>query len=222
MRVTVREASALLNASEDAVYAWIESGDLPAYKINDIYRINRSELLEWATTRNLHVAPELFREAEDEESIPAISACLELGGVYHGLAGDSRDDVLRSVVGVLRLSDEGEHEMLLNLLLAREAHASTAVGDGIAIPHVRAPIVLTTDDPMLSLCFLEHPVDFGAFDAKPVFALFVLVCPTIRVHLQMLAKLAFLLRNSEFREVVLRRAPADEILGTARRVEGAA
>lgn len=219
MRVTIRDAAALLSTSEQKIYDWIESGDLPAYKINEQYRINRSELLEWATTRKLAVAPELFHDAEDEDHIPAIAASLSLGGVFHGIKGETRDDVFRNVVQVLRLGDESEREMLLELLLAREASGTTTIGDGIAIPHVRNPIVLTIDEPSITLCYLDHPVDFDAIDGNPVYALFVLICPTIRIHLEILAKLAFLLRKPEFRELVRRRASEEETLRVAHQIE---
>src|SRR5438034_985186 len=62
----------------------------------------------------------------------------------------------------------------------REALQSTGVGDGIAIPHVRNPIVLHVSRPMITLCFLERPIDFGALDGKPVHVLFSLISPTVR------------------------------------------
>ncbi|HEX7614994.1 MAG TPA: PTS sugar transporter subunit IIA [Thermoanaerobaculia bacterium] len=222
MRVTVREAADLLNAPEAKIYAWIESGDLPAHRINDQYRINRSELLEWATERNLPVAPALFHEAEEDERIPSMAESLERGGVFHDVGGTTREEVLRSIIALLKLEDEGDRETLLQLLLARDAAAVVAVGDGIAIPHVRNPIALSSDEPSLTLCFLRHPVAFEAPDGKPVFALFFLVSPTTRVHLQMLAKIAFLLRDPAFREAIRSRAPAARLIEVARNVEGAA
>ena len=62
-------------------------------------------------------------------------------------------------------------------------------------------------------------VVLGAVDGEPVFALFLLVCPTVRLHLQMLAKLASLLRNPLFRETLQARAPADRVIDAARRIE---
>jgi len=219
MRVTVREAAALLKAPEARVYAWIESGDLPAHRINDQYRINRSELLEWATERNIPVAPALFHEAEEDERIPSAAESLERGGVFHDVAGATREEVLRSIIALLKLDDEGDRETLLHLLLARDAGAVVPVGDGIAIPHVRHPIALSTDEPSLTLCFLRQPVDFEAPDGQPVFALFFLVSPTTRVHLQMLAKIAFLLRDPAFREAIRGRMPASRLVEIARLVE---
>ena len=146
MRVTVREAAALLHAPEEKVYSWIESGDLPAYRINDQFRINRSELLEWATARKLSVDPALFHEEDEDERIPSVAESLERGGVFHDVEGTTREEALRSIIALLKLDDEGDRDALLHLLLARDAAAVVPVGDGIAIPHVRNPIALSADE----------------------------------------------------------------------------
>jgi PTS system nitrogen regulatory IIA component len=126
---------------------------------------------------------------------------------------------LRSLVEVLPLPEGIDRELLLRLFLAREASATTAIGDGIALPHVRNPIVLHVSRPLVTLGFLEQPVDFGALDGKPVYVLFSLVCPTMRSHLQALARLSHALHDTDFKAVVLRRGPPSEILREARRVE---
>jgi nitrogen PTS system EIIA component len=219
MRLTIREAATLLNAPEAQVYEWIESGDLPAHRINDQFRINRSELLEWATERNIAVAPALFHEDEDDEPVPTVAESLGRGGVFHDVPGSTREEVLRSIVALLTVEDEGDRETLLHLFLARDAGAVVPVGDGIAIPHVRNPIALATDEPSLVLIFLRQPVDFAAPDGKPVFALFFLVSPTTRAHLKMLAKIAHLLRDPQFRGAISARAPAARVIELARIVE---
>ena len=149
MRVTIRDAAMLLGTTEAKIYDWVESGDLPAYKINDQYRISRSELLEWATARKLAVSPELFHEAEDEDRIPTVSAGLRRGGVIRGIGGNTREEVLAEIVKKLPLTDEGERVMLLDMLLARESLGTTGVGDGIAIPHVRRAFARMRDIPGL-------------------------------------------------------------------------
>jgi len=219
MRLTVREAATLLNAPEAKVYSWIETGDLPAHRINDQFRINRTELLEWATERNLPVAPALFQDADDDARPLSVAESLERGGVFHDVAGATRVDALRSMIGLLKLDDEGDRETLLQLLLARDAAAVVPVGNGIAVPHVRNPIALSVDEPSLTLYFLREPVDFSAPDGEPVYALFFLVSPTTRLHLQMLAKVAFLLRNPMFREAIRGREPAGRLIEIARGIE---
>ena len=115
---------------------------------------------------------------------------------------------MRALVEVLPLPEDVDRELLLRLFLAREASASTAIGDGIAIPHVRNPIVLNVKRPMVTLCFLEHPVDFGALDHKPVYILFSLICPTVRSHLQTLSRLSYTLQDQKFKAALIAPGPA--------------
>ncbi len=98
---------------------------------------------------------------------------------------------------------------------------STAVGNGVAIPHPRHPVVLPISKPLLSLCFLAKPIDFGAPNGEPVHTLFVLLSPTIQTHLQILARIASLLRDQKLGEVLSGRKSQREILAEVRRVEKA-
>ena len=111
--------------------------------------------------------------------------------------------------------------MTAGVLFAREALESTGIGDGIAIPHVRNPIVLHVSRPVITLCFLEKAVDFGALDGKPVSILFSLISPTVRAHLRLLSRLSFALQDPGFKSVVTRQGSRDEIFAEARRVEAA-
>jgi PTS system nitrogen regulatory IIA component len=222
MQLTVRDVGKLLNASEATVTRWIRQRGLPARHVAGQYRFHRAELLEWATANQIKVSPELFDHLEtDEEPVPTLAEALEAGGIFYQLPDTNKERALRALVQVLPLPDGIDRELLLHLFLAREAAASTAIGDGIALPHVRNPIVLHVPRPMVSLCFLERAVDFGALDGKPVGTLFSLICPTMRSHLQMLARLAHAMHDPRFRDVVNRQQPRDVILAEARRIDAA-
>ncbi|MBI4516613.1 MAG: PTS sugar transporter subunit IIA [Deltaproteobacteria bacterium] len=222
MQLTVRDVSGLLKVSEKTIYRWISQGILPAYRVNDQYRFNRAELLEWATSRKMNVSPDLFAEPESHATpLPGLVEALQAGGIFYRVDGGDKESVLRAVVEHMRLPEEVDREFLLRVLLAREALQSTGIGDGIAIPHVRNPIVLHVLRPMIALCFLERPVEFGALDGKPVFALFSLISPTVRAHLRLLSRLSFALNDAGFKEAILRQASRDEIVTQARRVEAA-
>lgn len=222
MQLTVRDVSKYLNVSESTVTRWIKQRSLPARHVAGQYRFHRAELLEWATANQIKVSPELFDHLEtDQEPAPTLVEALEVGGIFYGLQDTSKERVLRALVGVLPLPEGTDRELLLRLFQAREASASTAIGDGIALPHVRNPIVLHVSRPLVTLCYLERAVDFGALDGKPVHVLFSLICPTMRSHLQMLARLSHALHDVRFREVVLRQAQCDAILQEARRIDAA-
>src|SRR5262249_11818290 len=103
---------------------------------------------------------------------------------------------------------------LREMILARSAHDAAVIGDGIALPHARYPFVADVGAPILGLFFLGFPMDFGAPDGVAVTALFVLVSPTTRAHLQLLSRIARALRNG-LRRPVQGRAPEAEILAAA-------
>jgi nitrogen PTS system EIIA component len=220
VQLTVRDVSRFLDVSESTVTRWMKQRGLPAQYVGGQYRFNRAELLEWATANQIKVSLELFDNlVTEDEPIPRLAEALAAGGIFYRLPDTSKDRALRALVGVLPLPDGIDRELLLRLFLAREASATTAIGGGIALPHVRNPIVLHVAWPMVTLCFLERPVDFGALDGKPVHVFFSLICPTVRSHLQMLSRLSFALHDARFKEVVMRGAQQEEILAEARRVD---
>lgn len=220
MQLTVRDAARLLVVSEKTIYRWVKQGKLPGYQINDQVRFNRAELLEWATTRRINVSPEIFAEPEaGDAATPTLSQALQAGGIHYRIGGADKPSVLAAVVDVMPLPEEVDRAFLLKVLLARESLGSTGIGEGIAIPHVRNPIVLHIPRPMITLCFLERPIDFAAMDSRPVGTLFTLVSPTIRAHLGLLSKLAFTLRHEPFKAALASHASRQELLEVAARVD---
>src|SRR2546428_10480365 len=221
MQLGVREVSKLLNVSETTSSRWVGRGMLPAYRVNEQDRFNRAELLEWATSRKMNVSAAVFDEPESNSTpMPGLVEALQAGGIFYRLSGADKEGALRAVVEHMRLPEEVDREFLLRVLLAREALQSTGVGDGIAIPHVRNPIVLHVSRPMITLCLLERPIDFGALDSKPVHVLVSLISPTVRAHLRLLSRLSFALHDPAFKKAVTGQAPREETLREAQPVGG--
>jgi nitrogen PTS system EIIA component len=220
MQLTVSEVARLLQVDEKTVTTWIRKKGLPAVKINEQYRLNRVDLLEWATDQGIKLSPEIFTSAQDERiAFPSLSQALEAGGIHYGVPGEETQTVLKNVVALLKLPSQIDPDFLLQVLLAREALGTTAIGDGIAIPHVRNPIILQVSSPAITLCFLQKPIDFNAVDGKPVDILFTLISPTARTHLHLLAKLAYALRDKRFKEVLRHRGEATELLAIVKTIE---
>jgi len=155
------------------------------------------------------------------QALPSLADVIRAGGVQHDVKGVSKGTVLRAALDALRLPAEIDTAFLLNVLLAREELASTAVGDGIAIPHVRNPMAVTLTYSMVTLCFLEHPVDFGALDGVPVFCLFLVISPDVRTHLHLLSRIALVLRDEPFKAMLARRGTRDELLARIAQLERA-
>lgn len=220
MQLSVKEAARLLNVSEKTIYRWIKQEIIPAYRISDQFRFNRAELLEWATSRRIQISPEIFLEdVGSQVPLPSLSDALRAGGVTYRVGGVDKPSVLRSVVELLNLPEEVDREFLYQVLLARETLGSTGIGDGVAIPHVRNPIVLHVAKPTVTLCYLEHPIDFRAIDGRPVDTLFILISPTVRAHLHLLSRLGFVLRQPEFKAVLKRQPSRNELMDALGRAE---
>ncbi len=219
MKLTVRNVAEMLEVSEKTVYRWLNERKLPGYRMSGQYRFTRAEVLEWATANKLNMPVGALHDLEHtSQPLPTLSDALQLGGIFYRIGGSDKESALRSVVEVVRLPDEVDREFLFQVLLAREQLASTAIGDGIAIPHARNPVVLHVDKPLISLCFLEKPIDFGALDGKPVQALFTLISPTMRAHLHLLARLSFALRDAKFKSLVSAQAGRDALFEAIRRI----
>lgn len=222
MQLSVKDAAKLLKVSEDHIHRWIRDGALPAYRINEQYRFSRAELLEWAISRQMDIDSEAFNEEQQTRVHHySLAEALEAGSVLYGVEGGDKASVLKSIMDALVLPEEVDREFLFQVLLAREALGSTGIGGGIAMPHVRNPVVLHITRPAVTVCFLKQPIDFQAVDGQPVHTLFLLITPTIKAHLHLLARLGFVLRDPEVKAALRRQAPRAELLQTLALAEAA-
>ena len=219
MFLKVTDLAAAAGVDEKTVLSWIKNRGLPAHKQDDRYRINRVDLLEWATGQGILIPPDLFAAGNETRRFSSVSEALQRGGVFYDLPGDTPESALREVVSRLALPPGLDPEFLLQTLLAREALGSTALGNGIAIPHVRNPIVGPAGESAISLCFLRNPIDYDAVDGRPVTILFTLVTPDVKAHLHLLAKLAFLLHDQPIQELLHRPGSEAEIMTAIRVME---
>jgi PTS system nitrogen regulatory IIA component len=204
--ISVKDAADLLRVSEKTVYRWIQQGVIPCFRAAGQYRFHRSELEAWA--RYKRIGTGAAAQAETGESVDLADA-IRRGGVHYKIEGDTPEAIYRAIVEIFPPAsprDPAFKEELTETLIAREGLASTGVGKGMAIPHPRHPRDWGLGEPVVGVFFLEHPVDFKAFDGEPVYVLFVLLCSTVKGHLQMLAQVSHLLREPET-QALLRAIP---------------
>lgn len=95
-------------------------------------------------------------------------------------------------------------------ILAREEMSSTAVGEGIAIPHAKSTAVKA---PSLAAMTVPNGVDYEAMDDEPSNLLFMIAAPNNGdVHLEVLSRLMTILMDEDFREKLINAKDKDEFL----------
>ena len=122
--------------------------------------------------------------------------------VVPALQGTTKDEVLREMATHLAANHSGiDVSRLSEVLWERERLGSTAIGDGIAIPHGKMEGISS-----VLAAFGRHPggVDFESLDGKPTKLVFLLVAPSdsVGLHLKALARVSRLLKDDAFRSAL--------------------
>jgi PTS system nitrogen regulatory IIA component len=220
MQLTLRQVAGMFSVSENTVTRWVKEDNLPAHDVKSQYRFDRAELLEWAATNRRAFSPAIFQEINgDHVAEISLADALEGGGVALRVAGEDRYEVFRAAISGLPVPESFDRDTLLDLLLSREKSGGTAIGNGIAIPHPRYPVVLPGGASVVRVCYLDRPLDYHAGDGKPVVTLFLMICPTVHEHLQLLARLACVLKSDDFRKLLQARPDKTRLVSAVRAEE---
>ena len=132
--------------------------------------------------------------------------CIELG-----YSKRKRKQVVRRLVELAEATGAvREPEELTKQILQRDNEVSTAVGDGVAIPHSLSPLV---ERQLLVFVRTEKPASFSPPDGEPVRLCFLLLAPpgAVNEHLRTLSRLARLLHDGTFRSALLEATEPQEV-----------
>ena len=213
MQLTFRDIEKAFEIDEGMLYQWLNRRGMPAVKANDQYYFNSAEVLEWALKNRIHLTTGALRLCEKVRlGTDVITPAIMRGGVYFGLNGARREEILEKALDLLPLPDHIQRMPLKEMLMSREQAGTTGVGNGIAIPHVKHPVVLAGMEPIVGLFFLEKSVDFASQDGEGVHTLFVILSSSFKGHLSLLSRLAFCLQDEGVKSVLKQRVHSEEIL----------
>jgi len=132
-----------------------------------------------------------------------ITDILAADRVLPDLSATTKDDVLAELASLLvGQIPQSTPDRLVAVLRERERLNSTAIGDGIAIPHGRLP---GTKSVVAGFARSRGGVDFDSVDRQPTHLFFVLIAPddAAAMHLKALARISRLLKDKAFREQLL-------------------
>ena len=141
-----------------------------------------------------------------------ITDLLQVEGIKVGASASNQMDAIDQLVALQDASGNiRDKKAYKEGILAREAEFSTAVGDGIAIPHAKVAAVIK---PGLAAMTVPGGVDWNAPDGEPADLMFMIAAPEgeANTHLEMLAKLSALLMHPEFANALRNARNAEEFL----------
>lgn len=218
MELSLQDAARMLGVAAETVQRWARQGRLGVMRPSGEFRVGLEELRAWAAQQGLR----LREDAAAAHGLPPFRAALGRGRILRAVAGSTRDEVLAALVLAAPLPASADRGALLEQLRAREALASTGLGGGVAIPHPRTPSDAFAREPLAVIGLLEREADWRALDGRPVHTAVLLVSPNAQQHLQVLSRLAFLLREPRIAEALEQRAPDAELRALIERAEPSA
>jgi mannitol/fructose-specific phosphotransferase system IIA component (Ntr-type) len=141
-----------------------------------------------------------------------LSELLSAARVRVPLGSRTKNEVFQELARLVAEGRDGQDvEAILAAVNEREQKLSTGIGDGIAIPHGRTPVV---DDLVLAAGVSAAGIDYDALDGKPVRLFFMLVGPEAAsgAHVKALARISRLMRREPLREQLMAARTPEEFL----------
>jgi len=213
--MTTRELADYVKLNEKTVLKMAQIGKLPGIKIANQWRFYLSAVdthLQKSTTKssnnNLNTPVQIV-----EKDIIPLSRLIEISSVNLDLKSRKRDDVLYELAQIANKSGLTLYTKELFLQLKeRENMLSTAVGDGVAIPHPRNPTTALFKKPNIIIARSKKGVDFFAPDNRKVHLFFMPCATDTMTHLRLLRKISKLPHTANIVQKFIHASDESEVI----------
>jgi PTS system nitrogen regulatory IIA component len=195
--LTIEEVAKYLRVSERTVYDWAQKGEIPSGKIGTVWRFKKSEIEKWVNDRlTMNRMSPQFASVQIE-NIVSPDRILFLN------YSTKRDSLLALADNLATAPQVKNRQELASEIIKREELMSTAIGRGIAIPHVRLSSVT---DLVVSVGISQIDIiDFQTLDDQPVRLLFM-IAAAYNQHAYYLQTLSFFsakLKDKDLRQALM-------------------
>jgi PTS system nitrogen regulatory IIA component len=204
-------------------------GYLPGRKVGGEWRFSRAEINHWVETQ-MHAYTEqelavLEGKPSDDNPEHLVGSLLLPECVSVPLQARTKRAVLEELVATAEKSwHVYDPEAILEALREREDMGTTALANGVAIPHPHRPLPNAIGEPVIAFGRTLSPVPFGAERGGLTDVYFLVLCRTDRGHLRALARLSRLLLRpgllDELRAVESPEETYELLLATERELVG--
>lgn len=211
--------------SEKVVEDWVRHEDLPHIVDRDRFLFHGEEVAGWARARGLSAkAGFLAEEAAPLRDSIGLDPLLRAGGIWRDVAAKDARAALATVVSEMPGVDEPVCQLLAQRIQSPGGLVWAPVGRGFALPHLSARVALGRDAGVIALVLLRDPLPLEdpPPDGEPVTRLVFFIAPTPREHLDLLARLARLVRGDALRSALREAADDESVFRTVAAAEAAA
>lgn len=203
--LTIEEVARYLRVSERTVYDWAQKGEIPSGKIGTVWRFKKNEIERWVNERlSSNRSAGVF-------SVVQIQNILSPDRILFLNYAKKRDALVALAENLAGAPQIKSRQELVAEILRREELMSTAIGRGIAIPHVRLSSVT---DLVVSVGVSQTDIiDFQSLDDVPVRLLFM-IAAAYNQHAYYLQTLSFFsskLKNAELRSALVAAKTPQEV-----------
>ncbi|HEB29606.1 MAG TPA: helix-turn-helix domain-containing protein [Spirochaetes bacterium] len=195
--MTLSEVAGYLKLSEKTVLRMVHKDKIPCAKIASQWRFVRSVIDDWLISK-MKVVPknDLARVIESGSPIVPLSRLIKKDLIVMDIKPGTKNEVLEQLARpVLRNGTVHDASGFLEKLMHRERMATTAIGKGVAIPHMRNPRENPISGPALVIGICKAGTDFEALDKKKTYLFFFICTDSEVIHLRVMGKLAGLMRD---------------------------
>lgn len=203
--------------SEKEVHQLVKKKEIPFQFLHDKVVFNKQQIIEWALGRNLSINVSRHNKLS-EYHIETVSILLDKESFHYKCELDE-SSYIEQMVSKINFEKNVDSEIIIQLLKSRESMMSTAIGNGISLPHPRVPLMVGKNKPLINFFFANKPLNLKSIDGKPVHTLILLISQTIKQHLSLIAHLSFLLSKETFRFALENRLEHKEILDIIKKIE---
>ena len=219
--MNVKNVAASLHVSTREVERMAERSILPARKVKGAWQFRTAEVWNWIE-RNLEALSERRRKDRYPESRGdlLVSTSLRESGVVVDLVAKTKSSVLRELASLAATVDPyADQVVLAKELLAREQQSSTALQDGVAIPHPAAPMY--SEGVILAAARTSQGIVFGERGGGLTDLFFLVCCPEQSDHLLYLGRLCRLLVDNNLQADLREASTASEFIDALYKAENA-
>lgn len=217
MELTIKDISSLLMIPEKEVRSLVKKNEIPFQKIDDKEFFNKQQIVEWALLRSLPLNIANHKKMSEYQLWNLNSIITEDSFFYNCDFDES--NFIEQMVEQIDVGNNVDKGIIVQLLRNREELMSTAIGNGISLPHPRIPLMVGKNKPIINFFFPKNLLELKSLDDKPVHTIILVISQTIKQHLSLLAQLFFLLSNETFQTALVNRQNPQEILSIIEQID---